>query len=189
MKSVIALVAASFMATAAFADEIPEKKRTTAGLYVTSADVGGMLENPEVRLIDIRSRAEVSFLGLPVRANKHIPYMVMPMIPEFDAAKGTYKLELNPNFPSDFESYAQATGILPETPIILMCRSGSRSARAADLLYKMGYRNVYSLVDGYEGDKVKDGPHKGERVMNGWRNAGLAWSYMISDAQAYDSDL
>lgn len=189
MKPIIALIAASFMATAVLADEIPENKRTQAGLYVTSAEVGGMLENPDVRLIDIRSRAEVSFLGLPVRANKHIPYMVMPMMPEYDAAKGTYKLELNPDFPSDFESYAQAAGITPDTPIVLMCRSGSRSARAADLLYKMGYRNVYSLIDGYEGDKAKEGPHKGERVKNGWRNAGLAWSYKISDAQAYDGDL
>ena len=189
MKPIISLLAASFMATAAFADDIPEKKRTEAGLYVSSAKVGEMLQSPEVRLIDIRSRAEVAFLGLPVRADKHIPYMVMPMMPEFDAAKGTYTLEINPDFPSDFKSYADEMEIGADTPIILMCRSGSRSARAADLLYKMGYRNVYSLIDGYEGDKAKEGPQKGQRVSNGWRNAGLAWSYKISDAQAYDGDL
>lgn len=182
------LIVAALMATTAAAGDIPEAKRTEAGLYVTSAEVADMLQNPQVRLVDIRSRAEVAFLGLPERTDKHIPYMVMPMMPEFDAAKGTYKLELNPDFPSDFENYARATGITSETPIVLMCRSGSRSARAADLLYKMGYRNVYSLVDGYEGDTAKDGPHKGQRVMNGWRNAGLAWSYKISDTQVYDGD-
>ena len=188
MKPLFSLILTAAMATAAFADDIPEAKRTAAGLYVTSANVGEMLQNPQVRLIDIRSRAEVAFLGLPVRADKHIPYMVMPMMPEYDDAKGTYKLELNPDFPGDFENYAKSAGITLDTPIILMCRSGSRSARAADLLSKMGYSNVYSLIDGYEGDKAGDGPHKGQRVMNGWRNAGLAWSYKISDSQAYDGD-
>lgn len=189
MKFFTAFITASVMASAAIADNIPDKKRTVAGLYVTSANVGEMLKSSEVRLIDIRSRAEVSFLGLPERANKHIPYMVMPMMPEFDEAKGTYKLEINPDFPSDFQNYAETSGITADTPIILMCRSGSRSARASDLLFKLGYRNVYSLVDGYEGDKAKEGPHKGHRVKNGWRNAGLAWSYKISDMQVYDSDL
>jgi rhodanese-related sulfurtransferase len=188
MKTFLPVVMAAFLAAPALADQIPDGKRTEAGLYVTSANVGEMLANPAVRLIDIRSRAEVAFLGLPVRADKHIPYMVMPMMPEYDAAKGTYKLELNPDFPSDFSNYAAEAGLTPDTPIVLMCRSGSRSARAADLLYKMGYRNVYSLVDGYEGDKAAEGPEKGHRVVNGWRNAGLDWSYKISDLQAYDAD-
>ena len=188
MKTLTIFVAASIMASGVLAGELPKKKQTLAGLYVTSDNVDEMLQNPEVRLVDIRSRAEVAFLGLPVRADKHLPYMVMPLMPEFDAKKGTYKLEINPDFPEDFSAYATATGVSKDTPIILMCRSGSRSAKAANLLYEMGYRNVYSLVDGYEGDKAKAGPLKGQRVKNGWRNAGLEWSYKISGTQTYDAE-
>ena len=75
-----------------------------------------------------------------------------------------------------------------ETPIVIMCRSGSRSAKAANILYDLGYTNVYSVVDGFEGDKAADGPEKGHRTVNGWKNAGLAWTYAISAEQAYPLD-
>ena len=45
------------------------------------------------------------------------------------------------------------------------------------------------MSDGFEGDKAKEGDMAGQRVVNGWRNAGLGWSYKISSAQAYDDDL
>ena len=52
----------------------------------------------------------------------------------------------------------------------------------------MGYKNVYSLVDGFEGDKVKDGPNKGKRLANGWKNTSLVWSYKIDPEQLYPED-
>ena len=58
-----------------------------------------------------------------------------------------------------------------------MCRSGSRSAKAANLLYQAGYKNVYSVIEGFEGDKSKIAETKGQRVVNGWKNAGLPWTY------------
>ncbi len=147
-----------------------------------------MLSNEDVLFVDIRSRAEVAFLGLPTRVDVHMPYMVMPMMAYFNEDKGVYDLEINPDFPNDFKSYADEHGVSSDTPIILMCRSGSRSARAADLLANMGYTQVYSLVDGYEGDKAKDGPDQGQRLVNGWRNAGLGWSYTETPNQVYPAD-
>ena len=184
----IGLAAAAIIATSATATDLPEAKRTKAGLYVTAAEAGDMLNDPSVVFIDVRSRAEVSFLGLPSRVNVHIPYMVMPMVAMYDSDAKGYGLELNPDFPMDFKSYAASRGLSEDTKIILICRSGSRSARAADLLNEMGYKNVYSIVDGFEGDKAKDGPGKGQRVLNGWKNAGLAWSYAITPEQAYPGD-
>jgi rhodanese-related sulfurtransferase len=35
--------------------------------------------------------------------------------------------------------------------VVLYCRSGSRSALAADTLQKMGYSNVFSLAGGFTG--------------------------------------
>ena len=67
--------------------------------------------------------------------------------------------------------------------IVLICRSGKRSAKAASLMAKAGYTNVYHLVDGYEGDKANEGPSKGQRVVNGWKSAGLPWSYKLQKEQ------
>lgn len=39
----------------------------------------------------------------------------------------------------------------PETPIVLYCGGGFRSALAADNLQKMGYSNVKSMAGGYRG--------------------------------------
>lgn len=170
------------------ANDIPQKKQTKLGLYVTAAEAGKMLSDEEVLFVDIRSRAEIAFLGLPKRIDVHIPYMVMPVWPSFNEEKGAYDLETNPDFAADFQSYASERGISHDTRIILMCRSGARSARAADLLADLGYNQVYSLIDGYEGDKAKDGPDKGRRLVNGWRNAGLEWSYKETAEQVYPAD-
>lgn len=181
------LVTAAGMA--AQADGIPTNKQTGLGLYLGASEAAAMLAADEdVLFVDIRSRAEVSFVGLPTAIGVHIPYMVMPSKAAYNAEKGTYMLEMNPDFIFDFMDYADEHGVTPETPIILMCRSGSRSARAADALAEMGYTRVFSLVDGFEGDKVPDGRDKGKRLVNGWRNAGLEWSYTLSEQQVYPAD-
>jgi hypothetical protein len=41
------------------------------------------------------------------------------------------------------------------------------------------------VVDGYEGDKVKDGAQKGQRLVNGWKNTGLPWSYQLEKTKMY----
>ena len=172
----------------AVAGELPKNKQTKAGLYLTASEAGEMLADENVLFIDIRSRAEVSFLGLPKRVNVHIPYMDMPLTPEYDPKRQTYKLELNPDFPLAFNKYISDHGLGKESKVVLMCRSGSRSAKAANLLADMGYKNVYSLVDGFEGDKLKDGPNKGKRLANGWKNTNLSWSYKIDPEQLYPED-
>ena len=172
----------------ALGDELPKSKQTKLGLYVTADEAAKMDEDRDVLFVDVRSRAEVAFLGLPTAVDVHMPYMVMPMMASFNTEKGTYDLELNPDFLPTFKAYAAENGVTPDTPIILMCRSGSRSARAADLLADIGYTQVYSLVAGFEGDKAKDGPAKGQRTINGWRNAGLQWSYKEKPDQVYPDD-
>ena len=79
---------------------------------------------------------------------------------------------------------------LPETrikavPIILMCASGSRSPVAAGDLYDAGYQKVYFQVEGFEGIKAKQGPDKGKRVVNGWKNSGLPWGYHLKTEKMY----
>ena len=168
---------------------VPEGKQTKSGLYVTASEAVDMLADSNVLLIDVRTRAEVAFVGLPERADKHIPYMEMPMLAEYDSKSGTYELEINPDFPTEFQAFVASRGGDKDTSVILMCRSGNRSAKAADLLADMGYTQVYSMIDGFEGDKMKEGAEAGHRVVNGWRNTGLDWSYKIREDQAYEADL
>jgi rhodanese-related sulfurtransferase len=76
-------------------------------------------------------------------------------------------------------------GLSKESTVVVMCRSGSRSAKAANLLAQAGYKNVYTVTDGFEGDTAKEGAHKGERVVNGWKNSGLPWSYKLNKEKMY----
>ena len=44
----------------------------------------------------------------------------------------------------------------PDDTLMVMCRSGSRSATAVNLLADAGFTQVYNITDGMEGDAVKD---------------------------------
>ncbi|GHD54436.1 hypothetical protein GCM10017083_31940 [Thalassobaculum fulvum] len=187
--SCLALLAvlASFEATAG-TGALPANKLTTAGLYLTAAEARDFRAAHKTLFVDVRSRAEVNFLGLPTDVDVNIPYMELTDLARFDPEKGTYKLEPNPDFPLVFEKELQKRGLGKDTAILLMCRSGTRSAKAANLLTSMGYTRVYSVVDGFEGDTAKAGPAKGRRTVNGWKNAGLPWSYKLAPGQVYPPD-
>ena len=92
---------------------------------------------------------------------------------------------MNSDFADEVAARITEKGLSKQSRIILMCRSGTRSSKAADLLANLGYSNVYSIVDGYEGDKAKSGNKKGQRVVNGWKNAGLPWSYKLTKDRMY----
>lgn len=183
---------AGFLAYPVLADDtqnIPDTKRTKAALYLTASEAFEVLKNDDVLLIDVRSRPEVSFVGIPERVNVHIPLMVMPETAHYDPEKRSYDLEPNPSFEFDFLDYAETLDLPDDAPIVIICRSGSRSAKAANIIYELGYTQVYSVIDGFEGDKAKDGIERGHRAVNGWKNAGLDWSYSIAPEQVYPSDL
>ena len=40
-------------------------------------------------------------------------------------------------------------------------------------------------VDGFEGDAVAEGPQAGQRLLNGWKNAGLPWTYKLDKNKMY----
>ncbi|MES9980053.1 MAG: rhodanese-like domain-containing protein, partial [Candidatus Thiodiazotropha sp. 6PLUC5] len=92
----------------------------------------------------------------------------------------------NSGFLLSMEELINAKGASKETKIIVLCRSGSRSAKAANLLAKSGYKNVFSVVDGFEGDKAKSCELKGQRVVNGWKNSGLPWSYKLDKDKMFN---
>ena len=169
------------------ASAVPAIKQTTAGLYLDAHEAHDFLKKAGGRayFVDVRTRAEVSFLGMPTLADANIPYVDQAEDASWDDKNSRFKLETNSDFGPELRRRLAARGLSKSDPIVLMCRSGDRSARAANLLKDLGYENVYSVVDGFEGDLAKDGPKAGQRVVNGWKNAGLPWSYQLDKNKMY----
>ena len=107
-----------------------------------------------------------------------IPYMNNDF-DEWDEKNSRYTKVINGDFPIVFEDLVAAKGINKNSPIIFICRSGTRSSRAASLATKLGYTQAYTVIDGFEGDKAKTGQNKGHRTVNGWKNSQLPWSYEV----------
>lgn len=184
------LIAATTFTTSALAldySKLPKKKQTTLGLYVSPTNAHAMIEgeNGKLLFIDVRTRAEVNFLGMPTEADANIPYMKLSEWYGWDAKKNNFKMELNDEFLPALRARLAEKGLSKDDRVILMCRSGSRSAAAANLLAKDGFTNVYTIVEGYEGDKAKHGEHKGQRVVNGWKNTDLPWTYKLAQSKMF----
>jgi rhodanese-related sulfurtransferase len=56
--------------------------------------------------------------------------------------------------------------------VLLLCRSGNRSALAAEAATKAGLSRVFNVREGFEGDL--DAQQQRGR-QNGWRFHGLPW--------------
>ena len=100
---------------------------------------------------------------------------------EWDDKAGRYKLEPNATFSTSIEKLLAAKGLTKTDKIILICRSGDRSARAVNLLADIGFTNVWNQYEGFEGDLSADG----RRSVNGWKNAGLPWTYKLDKSKVF----
>jgi rhodanese-related sulfurtransferase len=187
--AVMTLFFCCICATSAFAvdkKDIPEYKQTSAGLYITSSEAFNKIQSAgnEILFLDIRTRSEIAFVGMPTAADANVPYMFMaePMIWNDDW--GSFEMKSNPNFLNAVKLRLEEKGLTQDDRIFLMCRSGGRSASAVDLLLKAGFTNVYTVVDGYEGDTAKNG----KRILNGWKNSNLPWSYKLDKKKMYLPD-
>jgi rhodanese-related sulfurtransferase len=191
MRAVAVCLALLFSGlTAAYAvdqSSVPLAKRTKLGQYLTSSETVEFIEKngPKTLFLDVRTASEVAFVGMPTLADANVPYMIEPEFPAFDSGRSTLKLENNPDFISEVRRRLNEKGLTANDTLVLICRSGDRSAAAANLLAEAGFKSVYSVVDGFEGDLAADGPKAGQRVVNGWKNAGAPWTYKLDKAKMY----
>jgi len=167
--------------------DLPPAKRTTAMYYLTAASAYPLLAaQPErVLFIDVRTRAEIVFAGMPLAADANVPYLLLADHARWDDARNGFELTPNPDFVAEVGRRVFAKGLTRDDPVVLMCQGGGRSAKAADALTAAGYTLVFSIVDGFEGDIATAGPTKGQRTVNGWKNAGLPWSYSLAREKMY----
>jgi len=113
-----------------------------------------LAEKPNAVLIDCRTQAEWTFVGVP-------------------AMPGTRLVEWTqwPGGVPNKDFVTQATeGLEADQPIVIICRSGGRSAAAGHALAAAGFTDVYNVLEGFEGDLDAQGHRSG-----GWRGANLPW--------------
>ena len=82
----------------------------------------------------------------------------------------------------DFVARVQ-TVAKPDDTLMVMCRSGGRSAIAANFLAKAGFKNVYNIIDGMEGDANGGLRQRGSRrqpLKDGWKNSGCPWTKKLT---------
>lgn len=112
--------------------------------------------NADALFIDVRSEMEFLFVGHPAGA-LHVSWNDGP------------EWEVNPHFVGEVKKLA---GHGTERPVVLICRSGNRSVAAGEALETAGFKNVYNVVHGFEGE-LDENHHRNS--MAGWRFEGLPW--------------
>ena len=165
---------------------VPASKQVTTKNYLSAKEAAAMKQNlgNKALVIDVRTQAEIEYVGVADIVDSNVPYMVNDYN-TWDEKNGRYQMSPNSGFLSKMSDLVNAAGLNKDSTIIVMCRSGDRSAGAANLMAKAGYTNVYSVEDGFEGDVAQNGDHKGQRVVNGWKNAGLPWTYKLNKKIMY----
>ncbi|MFQ5565575.1 MAG: rhodanese-like domain-containing protein [Paracoccaceae bacterium] len=135
---------------------------------VDPAEAYRILESiPEAALIDVRTRAEWAFVGLPDLSALGRPLWPIEWVAFPSMAR-------NPAFVDELA--ARMDGKLPARALFI-CRSGNRSMAAAQFvaaaLAKQGLAaHCTNVAEGFEGDLDADG-HRGR--VNGWKVRGLPW--------------
>ncbi|WFE69459.1 rhodanese-like domain-containing protein [Thiomicrospira sp. R3] len=165
-----------------------ENHQIPQGLYVTPQQAYDMVTQDErVIFVDVRTPEEWMFVGYTPLTNIMLP-SVMFDYSQMDTHQNMprYMPVPHPNWISDFEEKLADLDGDNESKIIIMCRSASeRAAPMANVLHQYGYKNVYLLLGGFEGGTVREGDKKGFRLVNGWKNANLPWTYDIQADKVY----
>lgn len=123
---------------------------------VTPAEAYELMRAGEnIRLVDVRTRAELEWVG-------RIPGAVEVELLTYPGSRP------NPDFVRDLEQKVDK-----EAKVMFICRSGGRSHNAAMLATQAGYTEAFNVLEGFEGDKDAQS-HRNKK--GGWRFAGLPWT-------------
>lgn len=129
--------------------------------HLMPQEAWAFLQNePTALFIDVRMEIESLYVGRPPGVI-NIPWYEYP--------------ELKPNPAAFVAAVEQETGGDKSRPLILLCRSGKRTLDAGRVLDQAGYRQIYNVLHGFEGDLDDDFKRS---TLNGWRFDGLPWEQM-----------
>ncbi|MBY0498052.1 MAG: rhodanese-like domain-containing protein [Nitrosomonas sp.] len=111
-------------------------------------------ESTRAQLVDVRTRAELDWVG-------RIP--------------GATEIELRayPGMQPNADFLGRLASLTNKSqPVLFICRSGSRSNQAAIMATQSGFSDCYNILEGFEGD-MDDSGQRGK--VSGWKVAGLPW--------------
>ena len=121
---------------------------------VSPLDAWKLFSDGDAILVDVRTTEERKFVG-HVPGSQHVAW-----------ATGT-ALTRNPRFVRELE-----VKVGKQATILLLCRSGKRSALAAQAAAQAGFTRVFNVLEGFEGEIDLD-KHRGGK--DGWRFHNLPW--------------
>lgn len=126
-----------------------------------------LLANPQALFVDCRSDSEFFMIGHSLvrypDGSERRPELVM--------WSDELRMESNPHFVSEVTALSSSK----DQTIIIICRSGRRSALAATALEADGFTDVVNVLHGFEGDR-NDVDQRSS--LNGWRFDGLDWEQL-----------
>jgi rhodanese-related sulfurtransferase len=128
----------------------------TEGAYtgaVTPPEAWQLYKEGRARLVDVRTAPEVRYVG---------------------CVPGALQAEWHGSDPEQVERFLHDLKAVaqPDDTVLLLCRSGVRSHHAARVAHDAGYRNMFNVLEGFEGQRN----HSHQRgFIDGWRSHGLPW--------------
>jgi rhodanese-related sulfurtransferase len=130
---------------------------------VTPSTAWRMLnEMPDAILVDVRTAAEWNFVGFPDLSSvgKQLVEIEWQAFPA---------MKVDAEFAGKLD---QQLGGKRDAAVLMICRSGARSAAAAAVMTAAGYANSFNVANGFEGPLDPSG-RRGS--VAGWKADGLPW--------------
>lgn len=124
-----------------------------------------LASNREATLVDVRTAAEWSYVGLPVLTSIGKPTVLVEW-DEFPTGR------LVPDFIGRLTAELDKFGVKKDAPLYFICRSGNRSRHAAVAATAAGFTRAYNVAHGFEG-RLDGDRHRGSRES--WKGEGLPW--------------
>ena len=135
--------------------EAPTATDPATAAAVPPSEAWALFSSGQALLVDVRTPEELKFVGR-VPGALNVPW-----------ATGT-SLTRNPRFVRELEAKVGDK----QRPVLLLCRSGKRSALAAEAAAKAGFTQVRNISEGFEGE-LDAQEQRGH--ADGWRFQGLPW--------------
>ncbi len=146
-----ATLAAIYAKAAAYA----KKYRVNYAGAVEPRDAWTLFSTGSALIVDVRTIEELTLVG-QVPDSIHVPWATgLPMVK-------------NPHFLEQLKAKVPL-----DKRVLLLCRSAVRSHNAAMAAATAGYRSVYNILEGFEGN-LDQRNQRG--TLGGWRLRGLPWN-------------
>jgi rhodanese-related sulfurtransferase len=123
-------------------------------------------EEPTAVLVDVRTRAEWAYVGLPdlTALGKEPVLIEWQRFPDMD---------VDAAFAPKLAEILSDRAASRESAVLFLCRSGARSRAAAQALTALGYSRCFNIAGGFEGP-LDDAKQRGH--IDGWKAKHLPWA-------------